>query len=287
MNSCSAVAWICPGTGSAGAACAAATAGVSLLRRHLRGSRRSRGLLGRRRRFVDVRRQEQHQAHQHERQQEPHLHGEFFLAALCLLDWHRVVLERFRYRPFRLEAFSEPDRSRPGGTDGSAANGGMPRRHPARHAIFRNRFEHVFRAGGMKPAGRRQKRRKEPLVETQSGDYCFPHCVTNRSTSRRSSSGERFQGGAPRVDHNIPLRADFVQTNPQRFSHTPLHPIPHHRLSEGSRNRESQPRPLARARAEPAGKTPQSTGSPSESLGYTLCGNRKFSESERFSENRS
>jgi hypothetical protein len=45
----------------------------------------------------------------------------------------------------------------------------------------------------MKPAGRRQKRREEALVETQSGDYRFPHCVTSRSRARRSSAGDAVQ----------------------------------------------------------------------------------------------
>jgi len=51
-----------------------------------------------------------------------------------------------------------------------------------------NRFHHVFRTGGRKPAGRRQKRRHKAFVEPQSSNYGLLHCVTNRSTSRRSSS---------------------------------------------------------------------------------------------------
>ncbi len=42
----------------------------------------------------------------------------------------------------------------------------------------------------MIPAGRWQERREEAFVKTQSGDYDFPHCVTSRSTARRSSSGD-------------------------------------------------------------------------------------------------
>jgi hypothetical protein len=56
------------------------------------------------------------------------------------------------------------------------------------HTVFIDRFEHVFRTGGRKTAGRRQPRRHDPLVKTQSSDYCFLHCATSRSTSRRSSS---------------------------------------------------------------------------------------------------
>jgi hypothetical protein len=41
----------------------------------------------------------------------------------------------------------------------------------------------------MKPAGRWKRGRQESLVETQCRYYCLPHCFTNRSTSRRSSSG--------------------------------------------------------------------------------------------------
>ena len=55
-------------------------------------------------------------------------------------------------------------------------------------AIAIHCFHHVFRTGGRKPAGRRQERRNETFIETQSSDYCFLHCATNRSTSRRSSS---------------------------------------------------------------------------------------------------
>jgi len=36
-----------------------------------------------------------------------------------------------------------------------------------------------------------------------------------------------------------------LETNPKHLSHTPFHPIPQYRISEGSWNRESQPRPLA------------------------------------------
>jgi hypothetical protein len=42
----------------------------------------------------------------------------------------------------------------------------------------------------MKTAGRWQERGHGPLIETQGGDYRFPHCVMSRSTSRRSSSGD-------------------------------------------------------------------------------------------------
>jgi len=58
----------------------------------------------------------------------------------------------------------------------------------ARHTIFIDRFQHVFRTSGGKAAGRRQKRRHEAFVETQASDYCFLHCATSRSTSRCSSS---------------------------------------------------------------------------------------------------
>jgi len=54
----------------------------------------------------------------------------------------------------------------------------------------------------------------------------------------------RLQSGAPRVDHNVPLRCDLVQTNPNRFSQPPLRPVSHHSLSEGAWHREAQPRPL-------------------------------------------
>src|SRR5580704_19415653 len=62
--------------------------------------------------------------------------------------------------------------------------------HPdaAQDAIAIHCFHHVFRAGGRKPASRRQIRRHETFVETQGSDHCFLHCATNRSTSRRSSS---------------------------------------------------------------------------------------------------
>jgi hypothetical protein len=60
--------------------------------------------------------------------------------------------------------------------------------YSAQHSVFADRFDHVFRTGGRKPAGRRQNWRNEPLVETQSRDYGFLHCATNRSTSLRSSS---------------------------------------------------------------------------------------------------
>src|SRR3984957_13918691 len=62
--------------------------------------------------------------------------------------------------------------------------------HPdaSQHAVSIDCFQHVFRTGGRKPAGRGQKRRHEAFVKTQSSYYCFLHCVTNRSTSRRSSS---------------------------------------------------------------------------------------------------
>jgi hypothetical protein len=42
------------------------------------------------------------------------------------------------------------------------------------------------------------------------------------------------------------LRGDFLETNPQHLSHTPFHPVPQYCVSEGSGNRESQPRSLAR-----------------------------------------
>lgn len=60
-------------------------------------------------------------------------------------------------------------------------------------AVLVHRFQHVFRARGMKPAGRRQERRDEALIETQGGDHRFPHCVTSLSKARRSSSGDAVQ----------------------------------------------------------------------------------------------
>jgi hypothetical protein len=54
----------------------------------------------------------------------------------------------------------------------------------------------------------------------------------------------RLQSRAPRVNHDIPLRCDVVQTNPKRFPQSPLHPVSHHSLSEGTWHREAQPRPL-------------------------------------------
>jgi hypothetical protein len=67
--------------------------------------------------------------------------------------------------------------------------------HPqtACNTIFRHRFQHVFRTCRMKSAGRGQKRREEALVETQSSDHCFPHCVTSLSKARRSSAGDAVQ----------------------------------------------------------------------------------------------
>jgi hypothetical protein len=65
--------------------------------------------------------------------------------------------------------------------------------YPAPHAILLHRFQHVFRAGGMKAARRRQERRDKSLVETQRGDYCFPHCVTSRSSAWRSSAADAVQ----------------------------------------------------------------------------------------------
>ncbi len=84
----------------------------------------------------------------------------------------------------------------------------QPQRNAARHAVFRNGFEHIFRTGGMITASRWKIRRKVALVETQSGDHCFPHRVTNRSNSRRSCSGVAFKAarrGLITISHCGPI----------------------------------------------------------------------------------
>ena len=72
----------------------------------------------------------------------------------------------------------------------AAQQASKAQRDSAPRAVFLDSFQHVFRTGWMEAAGGWQQRRKKALVETQSGDYRFPHCVTNRSTARRSSSGD-------------------------------------------------------------------------------------------------
>ncbi len=77
----------------------------------------------------------------------------------------------------------------------------------AQHAVFVDRFYHVFRTSGRKPARRRQVGRYETFVKTQSSDYGFLHCATNRSTSRRSSStGAKIAGrrGLITISHSGP-----------------------------------------------------------------------------------
>lgn len=75
-------------------------------------------------------------------------------------------------------------------------------------AVFLHRFEHVFRTGWLEAAGGGQQRRDKALVKTQSGDYRFPHCVTNRSTARRSSSGDAVKAarrGLITISHCGPI----------------------------------------------------------------------------------
>jgi hypothetical protein len=53
-----------------------------------------------------------------------------------------------------------------------------------------HRFQHVFRARRMKPAGGGQHRREEPFVEAQSSDHRFPHCEIKRSSDCWRSWGD-------------------------------------------------------------------------------------------------
>ena len=83
-----------------------------------------------------------------------------------------------------------------------------------RDAIPGNGFQHVFRASRMKAAGRGQERRQEPFVETQSGDNYFPHCVTSRSNSRLSSSGEASKAarrGLITISHCGPISGNRIR----------------------------------------------------------------------------
>ena len=90
-----------------------------------------------------------------------------------------------------------------------------PERNPAQHAVFRNRFQHIFRAGGMVAASRRQIGREEALVQPQRGDHCFPHRVTSRSNSRPSSSGEAFNAarrGLITISHCGPISPNRIRS---------------------------------------------------------------------------
>src|SRR5580692_5074551 len=154
----------------------------------LRGRRGRYRFLGRGRRLVDIRRKKQHQTHQQKRQQETHLHGEFFFLTgfVAGLDWN--IFDVGHSCGSLLTNRVEP--ALPEGMAAQQAAKSQP--DAARGAVFRNRFEHIFRARGMVAASRWQVRGKESFVETQCRDHCFPHRVTNRSNSRPSSSGVAF-----------------------------------------------------------------------------------------------
>src|SRR5580704_9238538 len=67
----------------------------------------------------------------------------------------------------------------------------------------------------MVAASRRQEWRKEALVETQSGNHCFPHRVTNRSNSRPSSSGVAFNAarrGLITISHCGPISWNRIRS---------------------------------------------------------------------------
>jgi hypothetical protein len=78
----------------------------------------------------------------------------------------------------------------------------------AQDAVFRDGFRHIFRTGGLVAAGRRQEWRQEPLIQVQRADYRFPHLSTNRSNSRRSSSGDACKAarrGLMTISHCGPM----------------------------------------------------------------------------------
>ena len=90
----------------------------------------------------------------------------------------------------------------------AAQHASKAQRDSAPRAVFLDSFQHIFRTGWMEAAGGWQQRRKKALVETQSRDYRFPHCVTNRSTARRSSSGDAIRAarrGLITISHCGPI----------------------------------------------------------------------------------
>jgi len=57
--------------------------------------------------------------------------------------------------------------------------------------------------------------------------------------------GRCSQSRAPRIDHYIPLGADFGKPNAERFPKASLNPVPADCFSKGARNRKTHPRPFA------------------------------------------
>ena len=99
------------------------------------------------------------------------------------------------------------------------------KRDSAPRSVFLHSFQHVFRTGRFEATGRGQERRNKALVETQGGDYRFPHCVTNRSTALRSSSGDALRAarrGLITISHCGPISGKRTRRSSRNLLFTRL-----------------------------------------------------------------
>src|ERR1019366_10111907 len=63
----------------------------------------------------------------------------------------------------------------------------------APHSVFFHRLHHIYRTGRLKPAGRRQHRRKPTLVDTQRAyDKLLHFSIIPASARSRSANGARI-----------------------------------------------------------------------------------------------
>ena len=69
------------------------------------------------------------------------------------------------------------------------------------------------------------------------GSAFFDHLPQRPLDIRKGGAQRR----APRIDHDVPLRADFRAVQPERFPNAPFDPVADHRSADRARDGKPQP----------------------------------------------
>ena len=117
----------------------------------------------------------------------------------------------------------------------------QPHSDSPRHAIPLNGFHHVLRAGGMKPARRRQPpgRSTACRYEGWSARVAFFDQLNHLASNRPE---RRFQQCPARIEHDVPFRRELSAVQTERFAQAALDAVAKHRFSDRSRHGEPDAR---------------------------------------------